>query len=112
MTVLLLDDERSFKDGRECLVARSTWEAINLTDGLTELDELWLDFVLKGTDSTDEFLSHLRRRKWDGNPLVINRAYIHTSAYGAVGLLESILLSLGVAEENIFVVDHRDHMVS
>lgn len=94
MTVLLLDDERSFKDARECLVARSTWEAIELTDAMTALDELWLDYVLQGTDSTDEFLSHLRRRKWDGNPLVLKKVYIHTSAYAAVGLLKSILLSL------------------
>lgn len=112
MTVLLLDDERSFKDNRECLVARSTWEAIELTDSMSELDELWLDYVLQGTDSTDEFLSHLRRRKWDGNPLILNKVYIHTSAYAAVGLLKTILLSIDVDEDNIMVVDHRDYMVS
>jgi hypothetical protein len=111
MTVLLLDDERSFKDGRSSLVARSTFEAIKFTDALTELDELWLDYVLIGTDSTDEFLFHLLNRKRNGNPLALRTVYIHTSSYMAVGLLKQLLTNLGVAETDMHVVDHKEYMV-
>lgn len=113
MTVLLLDDERDFKDGRETLVARSSDQAAELTKGLTELDELWLDYVLRGSDSTDQFLSMLRRRKLAGNPLVLRKVYIHTSSWSAVSLLMSILTEdLDVAAENIERVEHRQFFIN
>lgn len=101
MTILLLDDERSFKDEREALVALSTDEAITLTDGLAELDELWLDYVLKGSDTTDRFLAHLVSRQKSGNPLRLNTVFIHTSSFSAVELLEDYLEDLNVPQENI-----------
>lgn len=111
MTVLLLDDERSFADYRPALVARSTFQAIELTDNLTELDELWLDYVLKGTDSTDDYLSHLRRRQREGNPLTLHKVTIHTSSYEAAYLLREILTELGVPDENIRDINWRDELV-
>lgn len=107
MVVLLVDDERSFKDGRECVTVRSVDEAIDFTEGLSSVDELWLDYILLGTDSADAFLFHLLRRKASGNPLLIKKAYIHTSSYMAVGLLEALLNDLDVPTAAIKRVDHN-----
>lgn len=109
-TVLLLDDERSFNDDREALVARSTDEAIELTDDLCALDELWLDFVLGGSDSTTDFLGHLVRRQHNGNPLELRKVFIHTSAWNAVGLLKRWLGMLNVPEDRIERVEHQDFL--
>jgi hypothetical protein len=109
MVVLLLDDERDFKDGRSTLVARSTQEALELTKDLNELDELWLDYVLAGTDSTDDFLFALRKRE---TPLNIKQVYIHTSSFSAVSLLEMLLGSLNVDPKNIIRVNHTDYFVT
>lgn len=99
--ILLVDDERIFADGRECIIARSVNEAINLTDDVDEIDELWLDYVLAGSDSSDEFLSHLYHRGRNGNPVKLNRVFIHTSSFMAVDLLRGWLDRLGVAEKNV-----------
>lgn len=110
MTILLLDDERSFKDDRDALVALSTAEAITLTDGLTELDELWLDYVLKGSDTTDRFLAHLVTRQKSGNPLQLHTVFIHTSSSSAVELLEDYLEDLNVPQESIRRVSWADSL--
>lgn len=49
MVVLLVDDERSFKDERECVVVKSVAEAIEVTDSWDSVEELWLDYILLGT---------------------------------------------------------------
>jgi hypothetical protein len=109
-TVLLLDDERSFNDDREALVARSTDEAIELTDDLCALDELWLDFVLSGSDSTTDFLRYLHGRMHNGNPLELRKVFIHTSSWNAVGLLKHWLNMLKVSEDRIERVEHQDFL--
>lgn len=108
MTIFLVDDERTFTDGRECVVALSADEAINISEEWDEVDELWLDYVLKGFSSSDEFLFHLIRRKHNGRPLTIKKAYIHTSSWSAVGLLKQLLNDLGV--EDVERVNWRDHL--
>jgi hypothetical protein len=110
MAVLLLDDERSFKNGRRSFVARTVDMAIELTDPLDELDELWLDYVLAGWASTDEFLYHLLKRKREGNPLVLKTVYIHTSSFSAVELLQKLLSDLEVPAKDIIVVNYKDYM--
>lgn len=107
MTVFLVDDERTFTDGRECVVALSADEAIRISEEWDEVDELWLDYVLRYS-SSDEFLFHLKRRQYDGRPLTIKKAYIHTSSYMAVGLLQQLLEELGVTD--IERVNWRDHL--
>ena len=107
MTVLLLDDERDFLDGRVTLVARSTDEAVELTEAIDELDELWLDYVLKGWDSTDQFLATLVKRKRAGRPLRLKKVFIHTSSFSAVSLLNDYLAELEVSGEDIERVDHK-----
>ncbi len=107
MTVLLVEDERKFIDGRECLVAASADEAYEISDSLDEVDELWLDYILRFS-SSDEFLARLVERKRQGRPLTIKKAYIHTSSWGAVSLLKSYLEDLGV--EDVERVNWRDYM--
>tara|TARA_B100001146_G_scaffold101880_1_gene90243 strand:+ start:512 stop:850 length:339 start_codon:yes stop_codon:yes gene_type:complete len=95
MVSLLLDDERSFRDGRDIMVARTVQEAVSLTEGLDELDELWLDYVLRFEDTTD-YLRTLSDRAREGRPLKLHKVYIHTSSWGAVDLLKSWLSRLDV----------------
>jgi len=110
-TVLLLDDERDFADGRDTLVARSTTEAIELTESLFELDELWLDYVLRRSDTADLFLMHLSKRRRANRPLLLKKVYIHTSSGSAVSLLKEYLSELGVHPDDIIRVDHREYFV-
>lgn len=111
MVTLLLDDERTFADKRECLVATSTEEAIELTKDMTELDELWLDYVLKRSDTTDNFLMHLVSRKRDDNALELHKVYIHTSSSSAVSLLQAYLEDLEISDDRIEIVNHEEHLV-
>lgn len=103
--ILLIDDERTFVDGRDCVVARNVADAIEVTDPLDGVDELWLDYVLEGTDSSDEVLSYLFRRQVNGRPFKIGKVYIHTTAWMSVSLLEGWLYRLGVTPENIVRVE-------
>lgn len=51
--ILLIDDMRSFADGRVCVVARSSRAAIRWLEENPDqvLDELWLDCELGGFDN-------------------------------------------------------------
>ena len=50
---VLIDDVRSFRDGRLCLVARSSADGLALLGSLagSRIDELWLDHDLVGDDT-------------------------------------------------------------
>ena len=52
--VLLIDDARSFADGRACYVARSSGAAVSLLRAHhgVRIDEIWLDYDLAGRHST------------------------------------------------------------
>lgn len=52
MLRVLIDDVRTFRDGRPCLVARSSGAGVALLRSLEgPLDELWLDHDLAGDDT-------------------------------------------------------------
>lgn len=96
--VVLVDDERDFADGREAIVARSSNDAITLTDELVFVDELWLDFSLAGMDDVMAFLWHLVARFQEGNPLVVGKVVFHSSAYGAMDLIKTVGGRAGLPE--------------
>lgn len=87
MTILLLDDERSFADSRDALVARTVDEAISYAETLEVINELWLDFILMPGD-TIPFVRYLVTRAREGNLLPVNRIIFHSSAFEAHGLVE------------------------
>lgn len=89
-TIFLVDDERNFADGREAVIARSSWEAIEISDTLNEVDELWLDFNLTGSDDVMAFLWHLVTRKNEGNPLNVKRVIFHSAAFAAMSLIQHV----------------------
>lgn len=94
MTVrVLIDDERSFADNRECVIARDVDSGVKLLSEIGHIDELWLDFVLAGMDSVDEILFQLLR---NNVKLSVDRVIIHSSATAAFGLLSKLLVELGV----------------
>lgn len=107
MKILLVDDERSFVDGREYQVARTSWEAIKFfingddeTDyNGAEFDEVWLDFNLVGSDSGMEFCNFVREAARTGNRLNIGRFVIHTSSWAGANLMAGVLQGAGYDTE-------------
>jgi len=88
--VILFDDEREFVPGfrDDAVIVRSVDEAKELFDELKinpqPVAELWLDYVLKGWESTDQALSDL-----PGG--LVERVIYCSSSSSAFGLLETIL---------------------
>lgn len=93
--ILLIDDERSFVDGRATTVARDVESAITaLQDG--EWDEVWIDFILKHGEDTAEIAWWLRKRFQAGEPNVgVKTFYFHSSAWMALSLMQTILEPAG-----------------
>ena len=104
MTVLLLDDERSFIDDRKHILARTVDEAIAATEPLSEIDELWLDYILHRGD-TLPFLQYLRKRKDEGNPVKVNTLYFHSSSSSAIELVQIYAWEAGISEDDFVLVD-------
>lgn len=104
---VLIDDKRSFADGRDCVVARDLSSAVNVLSQGEHIDELWLDFDLGGMDSVSDVLFELKR---NGVTLSVGKVFVHASgSYGVVDLLSKILVSLGVHESVVSVVDSKSH---
>lgn len=74
--ILLVDDMRTFADGRECVIARSSAAAIRWLserefDGI---DELWLDHDLGGFDTGMKVVEWLESERPN-----IGRIIVHSS---------------------------------
>lgn len=90
--ILLIDDERDFVDGREATVIRSSWEAIeHFTESEQRYDEVWLDFILEGSDDIMPFVKFASEKLAEGKALNVGKFVIHTSSWSAVGLMKSVL---------------------
>ena len=78
---VLVDDVRTFRDGRPALLARTSGEALALFDQLADrrIDHLWLDFELIGDDTAQPVVDHLVRTASTGNPVDIGQIHIHTA---------------------------------
>jgi hypothetical protein len=79
--VVLVDDVRSFRDGRACRIARSAEAALELLTQLCdrEVDELWLDFDLGGDTTVMPVVKHLVEAAHAGRPVPIRRVRVHSS---------------------------------
>lgn len=108
--VLLIDDERNFIDKRECTIARTSAEAIEILKHDLEWDEVWFDFTLLRSDDIMDVLFHLEKEARSENAPVIRLCRIHSSSASGRSLIEEVLQECGyktqVEDESlIFYVD-------
>lgn len=108
MTILLVDRKRNFVDGRVALVARTSDEAIALNHGVEKLDQLWLDYMLDGMDSSGDFLLHLLKMN---AKLDVKEVYLYADSWGGVELMQLTLKRLGVKKDCIQIVDPTTHLI-
>ncbi|BCY12024.1 cyclic-phosphate processing receiver domain-containing protein [Actinoplanes sp. L3-i22] len=81
MTVLLIDDLRSFTDGRVASVARTSAAGVALLDRHRDgrVDELWLDHDLGGEDTIWPVVEVLERAAFEERPFDIGVILIHSA---------------------------------
>ncbi|AEV85520.1 hypothetical protein ACWT_4498 [Actinoplanes sp. SE50] len=79
--IVLIDDLRSFVDGRAAEVARSSAAGVALLDRLREhrLDELWLDHDLGGEDTIWPVVAVLERAAFEERPFDVGLILIHSA---------------------------------
>jgi hypothetical protein len=79
--VVLVDDLRSFIDGRPAEIARTSKDGVRLLDQFRDqrLDELWLDHDLGQDDTIWPVVEVLERAAFDGRPLDIGVVNIHSA---------------------------------
>jgi hypothetical protein len=79
--VILVDDLRSFVDGRSAEVARTSAVEVKLLEGCRheKLDELWLDHDLGEDDTIWPVVELLERAAFDGRPFDVGVINIHSA---------------------------------
>ena len=81
MTVILIDDLRSFGDGRTAEVARTSAAGVDLLAGhrARRIDELWLDHDLGGDDTIWPVVEILERAAFEEQPFDIGVVNVHSA---------------------------------
>jgi len=79
--VILVDDLRSFIDGRNAEVARTSAAGLALLQARRDvrIDELWLDHDLGEDDTIWPVVEVLEHAAFEGRPLDIGAIYIHSA---------------------------------
>jgi hypothetical protein len=79
--VVLVDDLRSFLDGRPAVVARTSSAGIAALEQHRgqRLDELWLDHDLGGDDTVWPVVEVLERAAFEERPFDIGMVYVHSA---------------------------------
>ena len=79
--VVLIDDLRSFVDGRRADVARTSEAGVRLLERYRHhhLNELWLDHDLGEQDTIWPVVELLERAAFDGRPFDIGVIHIHSA---------------------------------
>jgi hypothetical protein len=90
---ILVDDLRSFRDGRAAVVARSSAAALLAIRDLGDafIHELWLDHDLGGDDTIRPVSAYLEEVAYFGKPLNVGVIYVHSANPGAA---EAVLKGL------------------
>ncbi|MGI5148124.1 cyclic-phosphate processing receiver domain-containing protein [Plantactinospora sp. CA-294935] len=80
-TIVLVDDLRSFVDGRSAEVARTSAAAVEILDRYRDrrLDELWLDHDLGGDDTIWPVVEVLERAAFDKRPFDVGVINVHSA---------------------------------
>jgi hypothetical protein len=79
--VILVDDLRSFVDGRDAEIARTSAAGVELVERCRDrrLDELWLDHDLGEDDTIWPVIEVLERAAFDGQPFDIGVVNVHSA---------------------------------
>jgi hypothetical protein len=91
--IVLVDDLRSFVDGRPAEVARSSAAGVDLLSRHRDhrLDELWLDHDLGGDDTIWPVVEVLERAAFDHQPFDVGVIVIHSAnPAGAAKMAQSL----------------------
>ncbi|WP_033345000.1 cyclic-phosphate processing receiver domain-containing protein [Catenuloplanes japonicus] len=95
--ILLVDDLRSFVDGRVADVARTSGEGVALLARYRHqrIDELWLDHDLGGEDTVWPVVEVLERAAFDSDPFDIGVIVIHSANPSGVRRMSQVLQHWG-----------------
>jgi hypothetical protein len=97
MTVVLIDDLRSFLDGRPALIARTSADGVALLERhrAERLEELWLDHDLGGDDTIWPVVEVLERAAFEEHPFNIGTIYVHSANPAGSARLVQVLRHWG-----------------
>lgn len=95
--IVLVDDLRSFVDGRGAQVARTSAAGVALLQRhrTGRVDELWLDHDLGGEDTIWPVVELLERAAFDGDALDIGIVYVHSANPVGAGKISQVLQRWG-----------------
>lgn len=82
MNILLIDDVRDFRAPRDEIIARTADEAIRILQAAPEQvwDEIWFDHDLGDVSpATTVVMDYMNERAFNGQPVLVNTIYVHTS---------------------------------
>ncbi len=98
---VLVDDVRCFRDGRACLIARSSQAGITLLTGLQRqrIEHLWLDHDLGGDATIWPVIRLLEDAAEAGHPFDIGVCHIHASRSGPAHQMGISLRRVGFRTE-------------
>lgn len=96
-TVVLIDDLRSFADGRSAEVARTSAAGVDLLDRYRRrhLDELWLDHDLGGDDTIWPVVEVLERAAFDERPFDVGVINVHSANPSGAAKIAQVLRHWG-----------------
>ena len=113
--ILLIDDLRNFRDGRECVIARTSAEAHAILATNEPFYEIWFDHDLglldNGVpDTTMSIVDLLAERAYNDDAYPVSQIYVHTSNSVGSKQIFSSLTNYGysavrVYAGDIFIVD-------
>ncbi|MGW4947745.1 cyclic-phosphate processing receiver domain-containing protein [Actinoplanes sp. NPDC004185] len=91
--IVLVDDLRSFVDGRRAEVARTSAAGVELLDRPRShrLDELWLDHDLGDDDTIWPVVEILERAAFEGRPLDVGVVIIHSANPAGAAKMAQVL---------------------
>jgi hypothetical protein len=91
--VILVDDLRSFVDGRHADVVRTSAAAVDLLEQCRDqrVEELWLDHDLGGDDTIWPVVEVLERAAFDDRPFDIGVIYIHSANPAGAAKIAQVL---------------------
>ncbi|GLY04014.1 cyclic-phosphate processing receiver domain-containing protein [Actinoplanes sp. NBRC 101535] len=90
---VLVDDLRSFRDGRAADVARTSADGVALLARHrgARIDELWLDHDLGGDDTIWPVVAVLEEAAFDGRPFDVGVVNVHSAnPAGAAGIVRAL----------------------
>jgi hypothetical protein len=96
-TVVLVDDLRSFVDGRRAEIARTSASGVELLNRYRDrrLDELWLDHDLGEDDTTWPVVEVLERAAFEERPFDIGIINVHSANPAGAAKLVQVLRHWG-----------------